>query len=334
VSQDKNRRKINVKSFLEDFIRGASEEELREKYSLDHSQVTRIVGVLKERKEITPQITSQREENLKIRFGSAPLPAKPPADSKASVDLDTGLVLHCPSCGASVQRGASTCEYCEAHLDFSLKGKTVHCPHCFAATPAYGHFCIRCARPLEQADQEGAVLKNQLCPRCEVPLRQVKIGNFSVAGCSQCGGFFVPEQTFDIMQDRSDRVIFPMNGPPHGEVQMEAVVRYVRCPICRNMMNRTNFARISGVIIDTCRGHGVWFDPGEMEKIMDFIAHGGLQKAKEVDIERLKDEESLLRLNSARAGTDDASRTIFFGDSSQGPDILDVVKWVLGAHKD
>ncbi len=337
MSQDEAGKKVNVKSFLDDFVRGASEEELQQRHSLDHSQVTRVVGVLKERGEITPQTISQREENLKIRFGNAPAASSLQVEAKASVGLDTGLVLHCPSCGAAVQRGASTCQYCEAHLDFSLKGKTVHCPYCFAATPADGSFCIRCARPVERAEEEGAILENRLCPRCGVPMRQVKIGDFTVVKCSPCGGFFVPEETFDMMQDRSDRVIFPTSGAAHGEVQPESVVRYVRCPICRQMMNRTNFARISGVIIDTCHGHGIWFDPGEMEKIMDFIAHGGLQKSKAADIERLKGEESLMRSRSINAGPDAASRLAFFGDSgdsSQGPDVLDVVKWVLGASKD
>jgi Zn-finger nucleic acid-binding protein len=337
VSQDEARKKVNVKSFLDDFIRGASEEELQAKYSLDHSQFTRLVGVLKERGEIKPQTISQREENLKIRFGSAPAASNQTAEVKASVDLDTGLVLHCPSCGASVQRGASTCQYCEAHLDFSLKGKTVHCPYCFAATPADSRFCIRCARSVECAEDEGAILENRPCPRCEVPMRGVKIGDFSVTKCSQCGGFFVPDETFDKMQERSDRVIFPTSGATHEEVQTESAVRYVRCPVCRQMMNRTNFARISGVIIDTCHGHGIWFDPGEMEKIMDFIAHGGLQKAKAADLDRLKDEEKLVRLRSAQSGTDTAVMPTSFGDfsySKGGVHVLDVVRWVLGASKD
>ena len=164
MSQDEARKQVNVKSFLDDFIRGASEEELEKKYSLDRSQVTRVVGVLKERGEITQQIASKREENLKIRFGSAPTAPSPAAEAKVSVDLDSGLVLHCPSCGASVQRGASTCQYCEAHLDFSLKGKTVHCPHCFAATPADSRFCIRCAQPIERSDEDGAILEPALSP--------------------------------------------------------------------------------------------------------------------------------------------------------------------------
>ena len=103
------------------------------------------------------------------------------------------------------------------------------------------------------------------------------------------------------------------------------------------MMNRTNFARISGVIIDSCRGHGIWFDPDEMEKIMDFIARGGLQKSKAADIDRLKDEEKLVRLRSGQSGTDTAALSTSFGDfshSKRGVDVLDVVRWVFGTHKD
>ncbi len=51
-------------------------------------------------------------------------------------------------------------------------------------------------------------------------------------------------------------------------------------------MNRKNFARISGVIIDECRSHGGWLDAGELEKIRLFIADGGLEKAQDKQIER------------------------------------------------
>ena len=168
-------------------------------------------------------------------------------------------------------------------------------------------------------------------------MKQAKIGDFTLVKCSQCGGFFVPEETFDLMQDKSDRVIFPTSGAAHGEAQAEPVVRYLRCPVCRQIMNRTNFAKISGVIIDICHGHGIWFDPGEMEKIMDFVARGGLLKAKAADIERLKGEESLMKLKNINSGSDSASRLDFFGDSRdsrEGPGVLDVVKWVLGGSKD
>ena len=34
------------------------------------------------------------------------------------------------------------------------------------------------------------------------------------------------------------------------------------------MMNRQNFGRRSGVIIDVCKGHGVWFEPGELSAVL------------------------------------------------------------------
>jgi Zn-finger nucleic acid-binding protein len=101
------------------------------------------------------------------------------------------------------------------------------------------------------------------------------------------------------------------------------------------MMNRTNFARISGVIVDTCRGHGIWFDPGELEKIMDFIAHGGLVKAKEVDLQRLKDEEDLMKIKNTPItgpGTTGSSDWGWVDNRKDVgiADVVDVVHWLFG----
>jgi Zn-finger nucleic acid-binding protein len=327
VSQDAGRKKINVANFVEDFARGASDTELREKYALDQSQLARIVGVLKEKGEITHETSSQREENLKIRFGSPQGPAD--SQDKATVDLNTGLVLHCPSCGAAVKRGGAKCEYCSAALDFSLKGKIVSCPHCFASIPADSRFCIRCAKPVLGLIKEGVVQEDRLCPRCELAMRAKKIGDFSVLACEKCNGLFAPHETFEMMQENSQRVIFPTETTRKGPLEPEAQVRYVRCPVCRTMMNRSNFAKISGVIIDTCKGHGVWFDPGEIEKIMDFIAHGGLQRATGEELERLKAEEKLQKIKNMQV-TGQANSD-YWGHNLDGRDgemALDVIDWV------
>lgn len=332
MSQDAARKKINVTSFVNDFVRGASENELREKYALDQSQLARIVGVLKEKGEITSETTSQREENLKIRFGSPE--GSPDPQAKAFIDLNTGLVLHCPSCGAAVKRGEAKCDYCSAALDFSLKGKTVSCPHCFASIPADSRFCVRCAKPVVGLIKEGAVQEDRPCPRCDVPMRARKIGDFSVIGCEKCSGMFVPHETFEMMQENSQRVIFPTETTRKGTIEPEAQVRYVRCPVCRNMMNRSNFAKMSGVIIDTCKGHGVWFDAGEIEKIMDFIARGGLQKAKTEELERLKDEEKLQKIKNMQLSGQANSN--YWGHNLDGTDAemtLDVIDWVARLFK-
>jgi len=46
-------------------------------------------------------------------------------------------------------------------------------------------------------------------------------------------------------------------------------------------MNRMNFARCSGVIVDVCRGHGTWFDASELRGIVEFIRAGGLELSRQ-----------------------------------------------------
>ncbi len=56
-------------------------------------------------------------------------------------------------------------------------------------------------------------------------------------------------------------------------------------------MNRVNFGRLSGVIVDACRGHGTYLDAGELHRIVAFIQSGGLDRARAVQIEELKERE-------------------------------------------
>ena len=41
-----------------------------------------------------------------------------------------------------------------------------------------------------------------------------------------------------------------------AQATVEERVQYRRCPHCREFMNRVNFGRYSGVIVDVCREHG------------------------------------------------------------------------------
>jgi len=69
---------------------------------------------------------------------------------------------------------------------------------------------------------------------------------------------------------------------------------------CRKLMNRLNFGRLSGTIVDVCRGHGTFLDAGELHRIVLFIQGGGLDRARQRQLEDLKDEER--RLRAAQSG--------------------------------
>ena len=70
-------------------------------------------------------------------------------------------------------------------------------------------------------------------------------------------------------------------GPSHVHVLPAHRVDtsgYIKCPVCGDMMNRVNFGRRSGVIVDVCIDHGTWFDAEEIDRVAAFIASGGLAR--------------------------------------------------------
>jgi hypothetical protein len=51
-------------------------------------------------------------------------------------------------------------------------------------------------------------------------------------------------------------------------------------------MHRRNFGKSSGVIVDVCTFHGVWFDDKEVKEVLDFCTSGELAKSERFDRER------------------------------------------------
>ena len=71
---------------------------------------------------------------------------------------------------------------------------------------------------------------------------------------------------------------------------MQTKFVYRSCSVCGHTMQRRNFARISGVIVDECRIHGTFFDAGELEDVLAFVRSGGLLLARRRETEELERE--------------------------------------------
>lgn len=103
---------------------------------------------------------------------------------------------------------------------------------------------------------------------------------------------------------------------PTKLVQDADKVRYVPCPECNQLMNRINFARCSGLVVDICKGHGTWFDREELSRIVEFIRGGGRDAARAREKAALEEERRSLEQLSvhgrhsilAVAGSDDERR--------------------------
>jgi Zn-finger nucleic acid-binding protein len=56
-----------------------------------------------------------------------------------------------------------------------------------------------------------------------------------------------------------------------------------------------NFGRLSGAIVDVCRGHGTFLDRGELHDVVRFILEGGLDRMRQAERDELKEEQRRLR---------------------------------------
>lgn len=139
------------------------------------------------------------------------------------------------------------------------------------------------------------------CPHCKVNTREITLGQTTLRECRVCEGLWADTLALHHICTERERqaAILGIAAalPPTAQLPVERV-RYIPCPICRQLMNRVNFANCSNVIVDVCRSHGTWFDKDELHRIVKFINAGGMDVARAKEIERL--EQKRRELEAAR----------------------------------
>lgn len=78
----------------------------------------------------------------------------------------------------------------------------------------------------------------------------------------------------ELLGDLDRREAVRLHELPHRETHHENAepVTYVACPRCGEIMARRNFGRTSGILVDTCKKHGIWLDRGELRRVVDHLA--------------------------------------------------------------
>lgn len=116
------------------------------------------------------------------------------------------------------------------------------------------------------------------CPECgqSLAFADAMPGLFSEC---PCGGVFVAPECFAEVFES------PRTQPPQHELRAlkkerhahyrSGPVRYRRCAICLELMQRRNFCDVSGLIVDVCFAHGTWFPSGTFSPARRFVEHGG-----------------------------------------------------------
>lgn len=162
----------------------------------------------------------------------------------------------CKSCSAPLLANTNVCQYCGVRNDVDL-----HVKH-----------------PYTVAQSNS----DRICPHCETPLQTVKIRldrELYIERCEHCFGLFFDLQELEVFLEHSVSHITAINRAHLDNINIDRyarqLARYIKCPVCQKFMRRTNYAHKSGVIVDSCRLHGLWLDSGEVTHLMEWKKVGG-----------------------------------------------------------
>ncbi len=218
---------------------------------------------------------------------------------------------------------ARRCPYCRARL------ATVSCPGCFALIFEGAAFCPKCGARRARTETEATGAR---CPGCRNALEQVAVGTASLLECPRCDGVWLEAEAFErICADRESQAAVLHRWTSGPQATAVEPVRYRPCVRCGKMMNRTNFGRLSGTIVDVCRGHGTFLDTGELHAVVTFIQQGGLDRMREREIDDLKEEQRRLRevqTDAARRDRHVDARLELGARGWDGTSISDLVEWL------
>lgn len=200
-------------------------------------------------------------------------------------------VVRCASCGAPRAAGAVDCTFCAAPFVLGESERNTLCPVCAARIGDHQRFCHGCGTRIAPEAVAGGRTEF-FCPSCRperrLSSRQIPDATSALAmlECGSCAGVWLGHPTFDALQERARREVVPeplaaAPRPEAGRPRSPEKVTYRPCPVCRKLMVRRAFAGSSGVVLDLCGTHGLWFDASELEATLVWIRGGGLSRVEE-----------------------------------------------------
>ena len=191
-------------------------------------------------------------------------------------------IIRCGSCGGSRAPDAKACTFCGASFTLRDRQLVGMCSSCGTRSSRGETYCHGCGEPLVDSAQ-AALPGDKCCPVCTekhaLTHRQLRTG--ALLECTHCGGVWLDRQAFAMLASeardhaRQSGAMNPRH--PVQAIPPQAGPAYRRCVECDTVMQRKNYGRKSGVIVDVCPKHGIWFDLHELEGVLSWLRSGGVE---------------------------------------------------------
>lgn len=201
-------------------------------------------------------------------------------------------VVRCSSCGAPREQQAERCSSC--HSDFTLHERDLHtvCPKCMSRVSDHARFCHSCAAALMPEELSRATTEYP-CPACgdASKLQSRSLGDLQapVLECDRCAGLWIGTQVFAELArqatqhgTRRDPLFAGARSRPPQPTPQSQGPFYRSCAVCGKLMPRRNYSHRSGVIVDLCKEHGIWFDADELPRVLAWLRAGGSLETERV----------------------------------------------------
>ncbi len=106
------------------------------------------------------------------------------------------------------------------------------------------------------------------CPECKEPLVILELEQIEVDYCINCEGIWLDAGELELFLETDDERARLINlFKEAGEVKEKSH----NCPICRKQMKKFEVGEQGKVVVDKCKkNHGIWFDKGELQKVVEF----------------------------------------------------------------
>jgi Zn-finger nucleic acid-binding protein len=115
------------------------------------------------------------------------------------------------------------------------------------------------------------------CPACKNAMIILELNEVEIDFCGECGGVWLDAGELELFFDDPEKARKLISSFKTDSANVE---KEHKCPICRKKMEKILCGPGENIRIDRCvRGHGLWFDRGEL---YDVIRAGQLGESSEV----------------------------------------------------
>lgn len=163
------------------------------------------------------------------------------------------------------------------------------------------------------------------CPGCKTSVqlvsRPLTKSGVTALECPHCVGLWLGLESFHVLLSEEPGEATKAS-PNHVPQPAEVRQGYRKCVVCGELMTRRNFGSRSGVVVDLCGRHGVWFDADELTQLLAWARSGGLEAARD-ELAKLQNSPDRVRKREVEKRSESQRPIANVANASARPSLTD-----------